>query len=69
MKNNYIPSFHKKEYENFSKITPSFLTKNVTGNNENTVKKISFHAEASSNQTGNTFPFRNNTISEEGSKS
>jgi hypothetical protein len=63
MKNNFIPSFHKKEHENFSKTTPAFLTKNVQPICENTVKKMSSHVDASPSPNGNTLPYRYNSIS------
>jgi hypothetical protein len=63
MKNNFIPSFHKKDYENSSKTTPTFITKNTQQIGENTIKKISFHVEAASNVVNNTLPSRYNSIS------
>ena len=63
MKNNFVPSFHKKDHENCSKTTPTFITKNAQQIGENTVKKISFHGEGASNQVNNTFPTRYNSIS------
>lgn len=58
-----MPSFHKKDYDNSSKTTPTFISKNTQPIGENTVKKISFHVEAASNQVNNTVPPRYNSIS------
>lgn len=68
MKNNFIPSFHKKDNENYSKTTPAFLMKNNQAISENTVKKMSLHADSFTNPADNSFPSRHDSISEEESK-
>lgn len=63
MRNNFVPSFHKKETDSMNKNIPTFLIKNgqtlLENHSKNTTKKLSFHIEPSSNQYDTFFSNKN----------